>query len=1078
MNLSRWNRRVVAWVGGLLIAAILGLAAYDIVSSYRRTLDNAGHELEGQARLIAEQTARSLQAVDVVLRHLAQQHRLGAFNGMRARELHNYLREQAVGLVQIEGVGILDANGDARAVSLAYPLPPTVKNVGKLETFQALKAGYRGLIVGDALNLPDGHWVIPLGRRIDTPSGEFAGAAAARGRIEYFEQFYRNVQLDPSTAITLMHQNGTLVARHPSAQALLGKRLPLFDEMMKSNGPMRNVSPVDGIERIGVLKLVPDYPLAVIVTRDVKSVLAPWGQQSIRMALRTLVLSALAAMLLAVLLRQLRRFQVTQERYALAVAGSEDGVWDYDFINNRVFASARAREISGLPPGPEVQTIEAWNAELKIHPDDVERRKAAQDAHFSGRAPTYTGEFRMLHPDGQYRWIRIHGLCLRDENGKPYRMAGSTSDIDARKRAEEALRLSEERYKLAVDGSDDGVWDFDFANKVVYASARARELSGLAPGPEVQAMDSWFAELPIHPDDAPRRLAAMEAHLAGNTPAYEGEFRLRKLDGGYRWIRIHGLCIRDEQGRPHRMAGSISDIDARRRAEEALRTSEEQYRSIFNAAADAFVLRDSHAKVIDVNPAFLEISGYSREEVLEGKRWIFALPEMSVLAGEMHRRVIAGESVQFEMKARRKDGTMIDVEMRAVPVMYRGEPHALGMARDITAQKRAEAERARLEGQLLQSKKLEAIGTLAGGIAHDFNNILAAILGYGDMAQKKAPEGSALRRHLDAVVAAGLRAKSLVARILAFSRSGIGERVPVHVQAVVSEALDLLAPSLPETVKLERQLSAGDATVMGDATQIHQVVMNLCANAAQAMKSGGQLNVSLDLVERDSAMAATSQLRAGRYVRLRVRDTGSGIAPQVLERIFDPFFTTREVGVGTGLGLSLVHGIVTELGGGIDVESKVGEGTSFTVYLPWSSNKVLKEESSEELLLGNGESILLVDDEEALVHLGEEMLASLGYEPVGFTSSSAALAAFRENPDRFEAVISDEAMADLSGSELAKAIRELRPELPVILMSGYVSPLFAARARNIGVTEVLAKPLVARDIARALANALRSRHAV
>jgi CheY-like chemotaxis protein len=213
-------------------------------------------------------------------------------------------------------------------------------------------------------------------------------------------------------------------------------------------------------------------------------------------------------------------------------------------------------------------------------------------------------------------------------------------------------------------------------------------------------------------------------------------------------------------------------------------------------------------------------------------------------------------------------------------------------------------------------------------------------------------------------------------------------------------------------------------------------------------------------------------------VRLSVRDTGSGIAPQVLERIFDPFFTTREVGVGTGLGLSLVHGIVTELGGGIDVESKVGEGTTFTVYLPWSSNKVLKEEFSEALPLGNGESILLVDDEEALVHLGEEMLASLGYEPVGFTSSSKALAAFRENPERFEAVISDEAMAELSGSELAKAIRAARPDLPVILMSGYVSPLFAARARNIGVAEVLAKPLVARDIARALANALRSRHAV
>jgi PAS domain S-box-containing protein len=1077
MRISRWNRRTVAWVGGVLIAAILGLAAYDIVQGYRRTLDNAGHELEGQARLIAEQTARTLQAVDVALRHLAEQHRQGMFDGMKPLALHNYLREQAVGLVQVEGLGIIHPDGNARALSMFHPLPASVTNVAGMEIFQALRSGHRGLFIGDALKAPDGRWVLPLGRRIDTPAGGFAGAAAARGRIEYFEQFYRNVQLDPSTAISLMRQNGTLVARHPHAEEALGRRLPMFDEMMRTNGPMRAASPVDGVERIGVLKLVPDYPLAVIVTRDVASVLAPWKRQSTGTALRTLALSALAVALLVLLWRQLRRLQITQERYALAVAGSEDGVWDYDFVNNRVFASARAREISGLPPGPEVQTIEAWNAELKIHPDDVERRKAAQEAHFAGTAPTYTGEFRMLHPDGRYRWIRIHGLCLRDASGKPYRMAGSTSDIDARKRAEEALRLSEERYTLAVAGSDDGVWDFDFANRLVFASARAREICGLPPGPETQPMDEWFARLPIHPDDAPKRTALMEAHMAGATPAYEGEFRMRHGDG-YRWVRIHGLTIRDAAGKPYRMAGSISDIDARRRAEDALRTSEEQYRSIFNAAADAFVLRDASAKVIDVNPAFLQLSGYSREEVLGGRHWIFAPPDAAALAGEMHRRVIAGEPVQAELKARRKDGTPIDIEMRAVPVLYRGQPHALGMARDITARKKAEAERLRLEGQLLQSKKLEAIGTLAGGIAHDFNNILAAILGYGDMAQKKAPEGSALRRHLDAVVAAGLRAKSLVARILAFSRSGIGERVPVHVQGVVTEALDLLAPSLPESVKLERHLAGGDATVMGDATQIHQVVMNLCANAAQAMKAGGRLTVALDVVERGEAMAATSQLAAGRYVRLSVRDTGIGIAPQILERIFDPFFTTREVGVGTGLGLSLVHGIVTELGGGIDVDSKVGEGTTFTVYLPWSSAAAASILSEEDVPQGSGETVLLVDDEEALVRLGEEMLAELGYEPVGFTSAKEALAAFREDPDRFQAALSDEAMADLSGSDLAKAIREVRPELPVVLMSGYVSPLFATRARNIGVVEVLSKPLVARDIARALANALRSRHAV
>jgi len=1188
MKFSSWNRRTVAWIGGLFIAAIVALAGFDIVANYHASVANTGRELDAHGRLIAEQTARTLQAVDVVLRHLAQQHRQGVFDGMKPRDLHNYLREQAVGLVQVEGLGIILPDGNPRAISLAHP-PPFPINVANMEIFQALRAGHRGLFIGDAVKGPDERWVLPLGRRIDTPAGGFAGAAAARGRIEYFEQFYRNVQLDPATSVSLMRQNGVLLVRHPRVEAALGKRLPLFDEMLRISGPMRNVSPVDGVERFAVLKLVPDYPLAVVVTRDVASALAPWRAQSIGTALRTLALSALAAALLAILLWQLARLQTTQERYALAVAGSDDGVWDYDFVNQRVFASARAREISGLPPGPEIQSIDEWNAQLKIHPEDAPRRRAAQEAHLRGDTPTYEGEWRMLHPDGEYRWIRIHGLCLRDASGKPYRMAGSTSDIDvrkraeealrvseeqyraifnsaadalilrdadariidvnpafvemsgysreevlgktrwiftppemaqtaealharaiggeltqfevpgrrkdgsrldiefrlvptlhqgkahylaiarditARKRAEEALRLSEERYALAVAGSDDGVWDFDFANRKVFASARARELCGLPPGPEVQPMDEWFAGLPIHPDDAARRVEAMEAHMAGKTPAYEGEFRMRHADGKYRWVRIHGLCIRDAAGNPHRMAGSIGDIDE-------LKASEEQYRSIFNAAADALVLRDAEACVVDVNPAFLQISGFTREEVVGKKRWIFAGPEQSALAAEMHRRVIAGESVQAEIQAQRKDGSPIEVEMRAVPIRYRGQPHALGMARDITAQKRAAAERTRLEGQLLQAKKLEAIGTLAGGIAHDFNNILAAILGYGDMAQRKATDGTPLRRHIDAVVAAGLRAKSLVERILAFSRSGVGERTPVHVESVVAEALDLFGASLPQHVQLERRLSAGDATVMGDATQIHQVVMNLCANAVQAMKSKGRLTVSLDVVERGETMAATSRLAAGRYLRLVVRDTGSGIAPHLLERIFDPFFTTREVGVGTGLGLSLVHGIVTELGGGIDVDSKPGDGTAFTVYLPWSSAQALPATGAEDVPLGEGETVLLVDDEDALVRLGEEMLAELGYEPVGFTSSVEALKAFRESPERFQAVLSDEAMADMTGAELAKAIRAIRPDIPVVLMSGYASPLFTARARNIGVVEVLTKPLVARDIARSLAAALR-----
>jgi signal transduction histidine kinase/ActR/RegA family two-component response regulator len=399
---------------------------------------------------------------------------------------------------------------------------------------------------------------------------------------------------------------------------------------------------------------------------------------------------------------------------------------------------------------------------------------------------------------------------------------------------------------------------------------------------------------------------------------------------------------------------------------------------------------------------------------------------------------------------------------------------AQALANEMTAKlRRNVAERQRLEASLRQAQKLEAMGTLAGGIAHDFNNILGAILGYGELAQNAAPAEGPLRRYVDNIMSAGLRAKSLVERILAFSRSGLGERVSVHAQSVVTEALDLVSGSLPPGVRLERDLHAGDAAIVGDPTQIHQVVMNLCTNALQAMKSGGVLTVCLDLLTlEESHTFATAALPAGGYVRLLVRDSGLGIDPEVLERIFDPFFTTKEVGVGTGLGLSLVHGIVRDLDGAVDVQSEPGRGSTFTVLLPRHGQASQTAHTAEESPHGAGETILLVDDEEPLVRVGEEMIAELGYEPVGFTSSTAALAAFRADPQRFAAVLSDEMMPEMTGSQLAREIRKLRPDVPIVLMSGYGGTSLAARAMGAGANEVLGKPLVARDIARALARVL------
>src|SRR5262245_18682462 len=406
-----------------------------------------------------------------------------------------------------------------------------------------------------------------------------------------------------------------------------------------------------------------------------------------------------------------------------------------------------------------------------------------------------------------------------------------------------------------------------------------------------------------------------------------------------------------------------------------------------------------------------------------------------------------------------------------------GSPaRVVGFMLDVTERREAEEELRRLESRLRQTQRLEAMGTLAGGIAHDFNNILGAILGYGERALREAPRGSRLHRDLESVLAAGERGRALVDRILRFSRSGAGERILVHVEGVVREALDVVGAKLPQGIAIQTSLQASRAAMQGDPTEVHQVVVNLATNAVQAMPSGGTLRVSVKTARVDAARVATiGTVAVGDYIVLEVADTGTGIPPEILDRIFDPFFTTKEVNVGNGLGLSLVHGIVMEAGGAIDLASAVGSGSTFTVYLPRAGDVSDDVEDTDEAVpQGGGQRILVVDDEEPLVRLATETLADLGYAPAGFTSSAAALEAFRADPKGFDAVITDERMPGMSGSTLIRAMRNIRRSVPIVLVSGNTGGLVTARAYNAGADEVLKKPLSARELATSLARVLQA----
>ena len=390
----------------------------------------------------------------------------------------------------------------------------------------------------------------------------------------------------------------------------------------------------------------------------------------------------------------------------------------------------------------------------------------------------------------------------------------------------------------------------------------------------------------------------------------------------------------------------------------------------------------------------------------------------------------------------------------------------------LATRRRTEAQRA-MQAQVARASRLESLGTLAGGVAHDFNNVLAAIVGYGEMARDEASDGSNQARYLDHVLQAGLRGKALVERIITFSRGGARASMVFELEPVVEEVLALLSASLKPGIVLERALEAPGARLRGDPTQAFEAVMNLCTNAMQAMPRGGMLTVALQRIDVQAARVLShSSLAPGHYVALTVADQGSGITAEVAEHLFEPFFTTRAAQSGTGLGLAVVHGVVAEFGGAIDVQSRPGHGARFTLYLPESAEAAGRAETAEAARAGTGQRLLVVDDQGELVAMAEEMLRTLGYEPDGYTDPQAALQALCEAPGRYVAVITDEVMPRLSGTQLAQAVRERLPDLPVLLVSGSGGAALARRAATAGVTRVLAKPLQRADLARVLAALL------
>ncbi len=514
------------------------------------------------------------------------------------------------------------------------------------------------------------------------------------------------------------------------------------------------------------------------------------------------------------------------------------------------------------------------------------------------------------------------------------------------------------------------------------------------------------------------------------------------------------------------------------RTSEELRKSEERYRSLINDANDMIHVVDKNGRILYANPIELKNLGYTEDKFFGKPLFEVVHPEYKDLTKKRLKDIIEGKTKTFESSLITKHGNTIHVDVSAMPQFENGDIVSVrAILRDITLRKKAEAEKEKLETQLRHAHKMEAIGTMAGGIAHDFNNILAAIIGYTDMAYDDLPASNPVKNDLEQVLVASHRAKDLVRQILTFSRMSSPKHDRGHFSPspIVKEVLKFQRSIVPTTIEIKFDVDEYCGQIIGDPTQIHQVVMNLCTNAAQAMENKvGVLTVKLQALHLSSDdLTKEDKILPGPFIALSVSDTGEGLSPTLINRIFDPYFTTKEVGKGSGMGLAVVHGIVKAHGGFVKVESEEGEGSTFTVFLPKAREQVEKDHGEEKPSIPTGtEKILFVDDEELIVSMGKTMLENIGYQVTAKQRSSEALEIFKNQPEAFDLVITDQTMPDMTGLEMAKKMIRIRPDLPIIICTGYSNLVDEKVAKAHGIKGYSLKPMTKSTIANLIRKVL------
>ncbi|MDB6139832.1 MAG: domain S-box-containing protein, partial [Verrucomicrobiaceae bacterium] len=671
----------------------------------------------------------------------------------------------------------------------------------------------------------------------------------------------------------------------------------------------------------------------------------------------------------------------------------------------------------------------------------------------------------VLTADGTTRIYQATKAPHRDRHGNIVGMIGISRDITERKHAEEKVRQSEASMAAAQRIAKVGNWDLNVVTGELYWSAQVFALFGV-PVCDSGLIYATFLKS-VHPADQERMRKAVESAVAEDAP-YNVEYRVLRPDGTARVMHGQGEVLRDATGRALRMTGTVQDITERKQAEETLQLLS----SAVEQSKESILITDAQPdlpgpRILFVNPAFTQMTGYTAQEVVGKTPRMLQGPRTDrEVMKRLRHNLTHGETFEGDTVNYRKDGTEFHMEWQIAPIRNASGKvtHFVAIQRDVT-------ERQKHRRLALRSQRLESLGTLAGGVAHDLNNALAPIMLGLDLMRIRHPQECGI---IDVFETSARRGADMVRQLLSFASGAEGARVSIQPSHLVAELESMMRASFPKNIRVVIASEPGLPTVLGDATQVHQILLNLCVNARDAMPHGGVLTVETQQMEMDVVYAsAIPDARPGHYVVLRVRDTGTGIPAEIIDRIFDPFFTTKDADRGTGLGLSTVLGIVKGHGGFLHVYSQPGQGSTFAVYLPVHGARAEEAEAPAEVeFRGQGETILLVDDEPLVLEIGRRVLQRLGFTPLTATDGADGLVVLAQHRDEVRAIITDLHMPHMDGLAFVRALRRLLPHIPVVIASGRMEETLRGEFKSLGVTQRLDKPFAENQLAQALKKLL------